>query len=82
MLATWTFQRNITLLLGRMELIVVELDAGAELNAIEHAEVLGGSRVRQMERGRDGRRESQGEAHGASGQRGRAGGDASGDGAG
>ena len=34
------FQRNVTLLLGRMELVLVELDAGAELNATEYADVV------------------------------------------
>ena len=35
------FQRNVTLLLGRMELVVVELDTGAELIAMECAELAG-----------------------------------------
>jgi hypothetical protein len=35
------FQRNVTLLLGRMELVVVELNAGLELDAMEYAEVAG-----------------------------------------
>jgi hypothetical protein len=35
------FQRNVTLLLGRMELVVVELNAGLELDAMEYAEVVG-----------------------------------------
>jgi hypothetical protein len=32
MLATYTFQRNITLLLERRRLIVAKLDAGAEID--------------------------------------------------
>ena len=35
------FQRNVTLLLGRTELVLVELDAGAELDATECAKVVG-----------------------------------------
>ena len=63
------FQRNIILLVSQMELVVVELDACAELDATEHAEVasaeliggmdLGSGSDRRMERGRDGRHEFQ-----------------------
>ena len=69
------FQHNVTLLLRRMELIVVELDVGAELDATERAEVasveligstnLNSGRDRHMECGRDGRRESGRGARGA-----------------
>jgi hypothetical protein len=60
------YQRNVTLLLGRIEL--VKLDAGAKLDATECAEIIGAELVggtnhgsgrgRQLERGRYGRRES------------------------
>jgi hypothetical protein len=60
-------QRNVTLLLGQMELVLVELEAGAELDVTECAEVAGAKIVgctdlssssgRRMERGRGGRRE-------------------------
>jgi hypothetical protein len=62
------FQRNVTLLLGRIELVDVKLDAIAELDATEYAEVtgtelvcstdLGSGRGRRMESGCDGRRKS------------------------
>ena len=39
--ATCAFQCNVTLLLRRMELIVVELNTGMELDATECAEVVG-----------------------------------------
>jgi hypothetical protein len=33
------FQRNVTLLLGQIELVLMELDAGPELDVTECAEV-------------------------------------------
>jgi hypothetical protein len=60
-----------------MELVLVEHNAGVELDATEYAEVigaelvgsteLGSGRGRQMERGHDGRRESRRWANGAGG---------------
>jgi hypothetical protein len=62
------FQRNVTLLLERMDLVVVELNAAVELDTTEYAEVAGvelvggtdlvNGRGRLMERDRDRRRES------------------------
>jgi hypothetical protein len=39
------FQRNVTLLLGRIELNLVQLDVGTELDATECAEVVGAELV-------------------------------------
>jgi hypothetical protein len=62
------FRRNVTLLLGRTELILVELDVGAKLDATKCSKVadaelgdgtgLGSGYDRWMEHGHDGRRES------------------------